>query len=114
MEVINLSRRSIEMISESLLEALKEEGMVLMPAHMAHSVMILEEKRQALMKQKYVTIMQIINNKLLIHTPTKQTIVNMIQDGRIHHTEVIKKEEKNKYGRYLISTDAIRRINKMA
>lgn len=93
-------------IRREFIEAIKEEGLLLVPYEVGHHVITIYKRQQSLMKQKAVTPYQIANYKLIPGITSIKTIRNWIDSGKIRDYEWYMKGKK-----YYVLTEAVRRLN---
>jgi hypothetical protein len=104
---MELSNSSIERITNSLLHQLKAQNLILVPnAAVPIAQKFLKERKKALQKE-CVTIYECVKYNLIDTQPSRQTIKNMIADGRINPSETF----VDKKGTRQITIQAIHRLN---
>lgn len=96
-----------EVIQREFISALQAEGLVLVPDFVGNHVKDFYEKRQQLLRKKYVTPYQIAKYGLLPGVKSIKTVKAMLTDGRIAATEWF----LDKQGKKQVLTMAIKRIN---
>ena len=96
-------------LQKNFIEALKNEGLVLVPEHVAKYSLGFYEKRRQLLTRIMVTPYEVVKWDLLNGVKSIKTVKNMIKDYRIGVKEHLQKD-----GKLYILTNAIKRINKRA
>lgn len=107
MGFVTLHPETITAINREFIDSIKREGLVLVSAADAELLIVLAKERKRLLKGKYVSTHQIEKYALLDGVKTRQTVVNMIKDGRISVNEWLPDAKDN----YKILTTAIHRLN---
>lgn len=108
-KTIELSKESINQINQALISELKNQGLVLVPESLARVSMVVHAQKKQILKKKFVTPFEIAKYGLINNVKSRQTVMNMIADGRIGKKEHFK-DQRN---RTMVSVQAINRINNM-
>lgn len=92
---------------DTVMATFKAEGLILVPEAVGKHASIFYDKREKLLKQKWVTAYEVAEFQLLNRKPTLKTVKNMIKDGRITKDE----NYINDKGVSMVLVAAIHRIN---
>jgi len=105
--MINYSKEEIREIQKLFIDALKEEGLVCVPDHVAKYAVNFYEKQRQMLTRVMVTPYEIVKWDLLNGVKSIKTVKNMVKDCRIGV-----KEHHYVNDKLHILTEAIKRINK--
>jgi len=103
---ITLDPHTREAIRREYIQAIKDQGLILVPDHVGLKALEIMKEQEQLLKHKHLTPYQIAKHGLIPGITTLKTIKNMIADGRIGTNEWY----LDAGGKYHILTQAIKRL----
>lgn len=104
---VRLDQQSILDVTENVLNAIKSQGLVLLPENVAQFSYQFYTKRKQLMAGKTVSPDEIVKYDLLNGVKSRNTVKNWINKGIIREKEFVIID-----GKYRILVSAIKRLNK--